>query len=170
LLVSLCLVSILLPGRAATPAENFQIEADQAFHHIDRNETLYRGRVTITREDFEVNADELTIHTSENQVVFIKATGDPVRFRHRQPGSDAPPVVGQAREIEFHAREGLLQLDGDASITRAREFISAARILYRLDDGKLSANAADDDAGDRVRTVIRLPTPSETRDPSPDDE
>lgn len=128
------------------------IEADQVTHNRDKNEILYQGNVVISQDTLQIKSDRLLIRTEKDKFIFIKATGNPVRFQQNINKA----ISGRADIIEYQIEKKILMLVGNALVARKGESIKATQISYNLEEGSISAIGGGKPEN-RVKTIFKLP-------------
>ncbi len=151
------LMAISVQAQAAVEmAEPIYIESDRLEIDEGRGISIYRGNVHFRQATSHVWADEVIVYTNAQQdVEKVEADGRPAKF-HQYP---APPEVeelqGQARSIIYRAAEGLVVLEGDASLRQEKNQFSGNRIEYDSNKRVVKAGQKTPDGSGRVQVVIQ---------------
>ena len=148
----LLLSSVLIA--ADEQGEPIYIEADSLDIDDSKGVSTYSGNVHFRQGTAKLWADALVIYSPQHQdVERLIASGKPARFE--QTGiEDKEDVSGQAKRIEYHAKESLVVLDGDAQLQQGENQFAGSRIEYDAD--KKVVRAGKLVSGDKGRVVITL--------------
>lgn len=106
-----------------------QIEAAQV--HIDeRNKTqTFEGNVILRQGTFELKGDRLVVRQEADGFQIGEATGKPATFRQKRDNSP-DYIEGQAKRIEYNAREERARLFDQAQVRSGGDAIQAQYIEY----------------------------------------
>ncbi|MGV6816271.1 MAG: lipopolysaccharide transport periplasmic protein LptA [Thiotrichales bacterium] len=122
---------------APDPKQPVNISADTLTLDQKTQSTTYAGNVVLVQGDMTLNADELTVYTRDAKLDRIEMKGSPARLNATLENGE--PVSGQADQITFFSKTGLLVLQGNAAINQLGNTINSARIEYNLNSGNLAA-------------------------------
>lgn len=136
------------------------IEADRKHTDYKGGVATYEGRVIIRQGQLTLTADKATLHLREGQLERAVLEGQPVTYEDRD--EQGQPIRGQARRMDYQAREEVLTLSGQARVERAGDTLMSERIVYHLKSEVVDAGAG---AGDRVRMTLQPRQPGEGKTP-----
>ena len=158
-------VFLLVPGLFAAGAafaekadreKPVQIEAAQV--RIDeRNKTqTFEGNVVLRQGTFELKGDRLVVHQQADGFQMGEATGHPATFRQKR--DDSPDYIeGQAKRIQYDARDERARLYGDAKIHSGGDAIQAQYIEYdAMREKYFAANAPEEKTGGAPRQRVQV--------------
>ena len=136
-----------------------QIEAARV--SIDeRNKTqTFEGNVVLRQGTFELKGDRLVVHQQADGFQMGEASGNPATFRQKR--DDSPEYIeGQAKRIQYDARDERARLYGDAKIHSGGDAIQAQYIEYdAMREKYFAANAPEEKSagaqGRRVQVVLQ---------------
>jgi lipopolysaccharide export system protein LptA len=149
------------------------IKADAAELDERTGVFTYKGGVRIEQvigtETVLLQADELILHSSNNGIDSIIASGQPVNYEEQHADLSVLQAVGQ--RFEYSQATQQIVVTGDARIERGGNLLSGERLVYDLQDQKVTVPGLAADpaaAGGKVKTLL-LPT-SELFEAIKDDE
>ena len=136
-----------------------QIEAARV--SIDeRNKTqTFEGNVVLRQGTFELKGERLVVHQQADGFQMGEASGNPATFRQKR--DDSPEYIeGQAKRIQYDARDERARLYGDAHIHSGGDAIQAQYIEYdAMREKYFAANAPEEKSagaqGRRVQVVLQ---------------
>ena len=141
--VLLWLVGFATASALTTDSEQpIQVEAD--FVELDEGTgiTVYKGNVIVTQGSIRMTGDQLTVNfTDDQELKDAYLEGRPAYFKQRPDNKDYD-TEGEARQIEYHARESLLYLIEAAKLTQGPKLFSGHRITYDTERSILTARKA----------------------------
>lgn len=120
------------------------------------------GGIHIEFSNVVLDADSATVAFSSQRIISVRVQGKPARFSHQQP--NAVRRDGRATNIDYDARTANLRLSGGTWLSDGRSDYESPVLLYNLNSGSVSNDAAADDSG-RATITIRpgqapnIPTP-----------
>jgi lipopolysaccharide export system protein LptA len=127
---------------------------------VQGNSAVYVGSVTMDSDTLKMDGDRLELNRFSDGQYTAKFTGSPVHMSHASTGPDNPPVSAHAKVMNYDSRAGLIDLEGDAELTRGSDKTTADKIRYYLADQRYEASGSDGGNG-RVTIVIpQLPASS----------
>ena len=96
----------------------------------------------------------MVVYAQDRQdIEKITAEGKPARFEQAVT-EDSEETKGEARRIEYHAKESLVIFDGDARLQRGQNKFAGSRIEYESDNKVVRAGKAVSGNG-RVQIMIQ---------------
>lgn len=160
------LISALLIASASVFAlpSDFQapIDIEAEYVEIDSQDglSIYRGNVKLTRGSLEITADQVRIQQINNDG-HVKATiiGQPARYS-QQPSEGAQPLVAAAQEIVYLSSDDVIEMRGDANLTRDADVVTSDLIRYDMRRDLIIAgnDERDPNSNERVRITIQPTT------------
>ena len=151
LLIGALITLLCLPGSAlALPEDSeqpIQIQADRAELEETTGVAIYIGNVRLDQGTLRVTADRMTIHTAEERVVRVEAEGERAHYQ-QQPAVDGPFVQADANKIIYFLDDERVKLEGQAELTREKEYFASGVIRYNMRTGQVDASEG------RVRTIL----------------
>lgn len=155
LILSLAIISV---AQAQMDSEQaIYIESDSLDIDDTRGVSTYRGNVQFKQGANQLWAEKVVIHSRErSELDKIVATGKPARFRQAPaPGKDQE-TNGEANQIEYHALQGVVVLDGAARLSQGDNVFTGNRIEYETEKRLVRAGkAANAQKPGRVQVVIQ---------------
>jgi lipopolysaccharide transport protein LptA len=144
------------------PTGPITINANRA-ELVQNNSALYVGNVTLDSDTLKMDGDRLELKRAADGPYTAKITGAPAHMSHAGAGPDNPPVSARADTITYDSRSGLIDLVGDAMLTRGDDKTTADTIHYHVLERRYDASGSDSGKG-RVTIVIPqlAPAPSPT--------
>ena len=153
---------LLLPlGAQAEKADRdkpLRIEANRMSADDVRKMAEFEGAVVLTKGTIQMNAERIVVTERGKGFSHAKATGAPVRFRQRLDPKDGKAAVwidAEALRIEYDERTERVELFEKARVTRDRDEVRGAYILYDQRTEFFSARAGKDSSSGRVRAIIQ---------------
>lgn len=148
-----------------------EIEADYAELDDNRGVTVYSGKVIVTQGSLRLWGDKLTVNYSDGQELeHAYLEGRPARFKQRPDGKDED-TKGEATDIEYHAKESLLDLIENAKLEQGGKLLTGHRITYDTDRSILTARKATQSqartASETPPKRIRVVIPPKKKTPPP---
>ena len=111
-------------------------------HPNAENISVYKGNVIVTQGSIRMTGDQLTVNfTDDQELKDAYLEGRPAYFKQRPDNKDYD-TEGEARQIEYHARESLLYLIEAAKLTQGPKLFSGHRITYDTERSILTARKA----------------------------
>lgn len=131
-----------------------EIEADEAELSEERDVSVYRGNVRLKRGPLTMHGEQLRIQRDPSSgQIEARLSGHPATAEH-QAEDDGPPVVASARQIVYTTIVEVLELAGDARITRGEDELRGDSVRYDVANARIQA----DGGKDRVRIIINPPS------------
>ena len=168
LLVFLGLLLSGLPAHAAVPAAEknqekpaflneslaVEIEADSAELSETRDVSIYRGNVHLKRGPLSMRGDELRItRNTDSGQIEARLSGTPATATHTTK-QDPVPVTAAALQIIYTTIAEILELKGDARISRGEDQLQGDSVRYDVANARIQA----DGGKQRVRIIINPPS------------
>lgn len=159
--LSVLLSSILLsPVSWADIERDFSqpilVDADREELDLRANRLVLHDNVVIQQGTLRITADQLNVESetelgSGDSEVFI-ATGNPATYQQEvEPGM---LVEASAGEIRYDAATRVISLLGNATMQQGGNQVSANRIVYYIDEQRVTAERGEDD-DQRVRNIFQ---------------
>lgn len=144
--------------------EDFQapIDIEAEYVEIDSQDglSIYRGNVKLTRGTLQIIADQVRIQQINDQG-HVKATiiGQPARYTQK-PNADSAPLVAAASEIVYQSSDDVIEMRGDANLTRDADVVTSDLIRYDMRRDLIIAgnDERDPNSNERVRITIQPTT------------
>lgn len=153
LLAALLALPALAPALESDSVQPLYVQADQVELDNRKGQSTYSGHVVIDQGSLHVEAERIVVRRKGEELHLIEAEGSPVRFRQRPDGADYD-IHGEAGQIEYHAGEARLVLQGNASVRQGGDLFQGARIEYDTRRSVVSASG-DGGNGGRVHAIIQ---------------
>ena len=133
---------------------------------VQGNSAVYVGNVTLDSDTLKMDGDRLELKRAADGQYTAKVTGAPAHMSHAGNGPDNPPMTARAKTMTYDSREGVVDLVGDALMTRGDDTTTAETIRYHVLDQRYEASGGDSPGG-RVKIVIpQVPgAPAQTATP-----
>lgn len=137
------------------PGLAISVEADTAELSQENNVSVYRGHVKLERGPLVMNGSELRVVRFANGE-RIKATlsGTPAKAVYTDPNNPDIPVIATATSIIYTTGVEVLELQGDALISRGTDELSGESVRYEIPLARIQATG---DESERVRITIMPP-------------
>jgi len=120
---------------------------------VQGNSAVYVGNVTLDSDTLKMDGDRLELKRATDGQYTAKVTGSPAHMSHAGNGPDNPPMTARAKTMTYDSREGVVDLVGDALMTRGDDTTTAETIRYHVLDQRYEASGGDSPGG-RVKIVI----------------
>jgi len=142
-----------LPSAAdLKPSGPVTINANKA-ELVQGNSAVYVGNVTLDSDTLKMDGDRLELKRAADGQYTAKITGAPAHMSHAGNGPDNPPVTARAKTMTYDSRSGVIDLAGDALMTRGDDKTTAETIRYHVLEQRYEASGGGDGNG-RVTIVI----------------
>lgn len=125
---------------------------------VQGNSAVYVGNVTLDSDTLKMDGDRLELKRAADGQYTAKVTGVPAHMSHAGNGPDNPPVSARAKTMTYDSRSGVIDLAGDAQMTRGDDKTTAETIRYHVLEQRYEASGGSDGNG-RVQIVIPQVTP-----------
>jgi len=142
-----------LPSAAdLKPSGPVTINANKA-ELVQGNSAVYVGNVTLDSDTLKMDGDRLELKRAADGQYTAKITGAPAHMSHAGNGPDNPPVTARAKVMTYDSRSGVIDLAGEALLTRGNDKTTAETIRYHVLEQRYEASGGGDGTG-RVTIVI----------------
>ncbi|PTQ89427.1 lipopolysaccharide transport periplasmic protein LptA [Agitococcus lubricus] len=150
----LCLSPLLANALPNDRDQPISIAANSASFNEKTGIATYTGNIEVQQGSLLIKADEI-IATVDKQgtIISVVAKGKPARFQ-QQPATDKGIASAEAEEVNYQARDGLVQLKGNAKLQQDNSSFKSQQISYSLDKGEIEAKG---DSKNRVQLVFPPP-------------
>lgn len=148
--------TLLFLASSFVMAQPIQIEADTVELEEKTGTSSYVGNVKLYQDDMSITANQLTVFTDKQSLTKIVATGTPARFTKENSNNIEAPVIAEAENIEYNAREQVLVLSEKVLLNQGENKFTGDIIEYDLRKNIMKARGKDDDG--RIRAIIQLDT------------
>lgn len=116
------------------------------------------GKVELTSNSLDMNADKADVRQFASGQFEATLTGAPATLVHRAVAADDVPVSAQATTLRYDTRSGLIELTGQARLTRDKDEVTGSSIRYNVKERRIQASGGE---GGRVKIILQnLPTSS----------
>ncbi len=135
-----------------------EIESNRMLSDEMRRMSVFEGNVVLTKGTLVVHADRLVVRQDTDGFQHVTATGNPVRFRQKadsKNGKQGAWIEGEAKRMEFDARQDKLELFGDARVSRDKDVVRGNYIFLDQRSGFYSVTGGADAPQGRVRAVLQ---------------
>lgn len=141
-----------------------KIEADRGELDNARGVTVYTGHVVVTQGSIRITGRKMTIHyNKKNEIEVLIVEGNPATYR-QLPDSSKVYDQAQAKRMEYHKKENLVTLIGDARVKQEKGTLSGDRIEYDSAHSRVRAisnpAAKGTKPGGKGRIRIIIPPPA----------
>ncbi len=142
------------------PGLAISVEADTAELSQENSVSIYRGHVKLERGPLVMSGSELRVERFANDE-RIKATlsGTPAKAVYSDPNNPDIPVIATAKSIIYTTGVEVLELQGDAKISRGTDELSGESVRYEIPLARIQASG---DESERVRITIMPPEKPKT--------
>ncbi|MBV8063549.1 MAG: lipopolysaccharide transport periplasmic protein LptA [Nevskia sp.] len=156
-----------LPSAAdMRPSGPVTINANRA-ELVQGNSAVYAGNVTLDSDTLKMDGDRLELKRAADGQYVARITGAPAHMSHAGNGPDNPPVTAHAKVMTYDSRSGVIDLSGEALMTRGDDKTTAENIRYHVLEQRYEASGGSDGNG-RVQIVIpQVPAPGAAPAPAP---
>ena len=133
---------------ARAPADTFNdpidLEADQAVLDTKTRTATYQGNVVLTQGSQRLAGDSLTVHYGEdNKIKSALLLGDPATYEEEKPGADSSR--GNADQINYDVEDGIISLQGNATLWFDSAHLSGSVIKYDARHDTIAVDSEDDE-------------------------
>ena len=120
---------------------------------VQGNSAVYVGNVTLDSDTLKMDGDRLELKRAADGQYTAKVTGAPAHMSHAGTGPDNPAMTAHAKTMTYDSRAGVVDLVGDALMTRGDDTTTAETIRYYVLDQRYEASGGDSPGG-RVKIVL----------------
>jgi lipopolysaccharide export system protein LptA len=121
----------------------------------DNSSAVYTGNVILDSDNLKMNGDRAEAKRFADNNYTVKVNGSPAHMSHAGSGPDNPPVTATAKLMTYDSRTSMIELQGDAVLTKGQEKTTAETIHYNVRDKTYGA-----DRGDNSRVIMIFPPSS----------
>lgn len=138
------------------PSGPVTVTADRA-EWKDGSAMLYSGNVSLSSDTLKLGGDRMELTQHPDGTYDARITGSPAKLEHAAStvnGKPAPPVSAAASVLVYTSKTGVVDLQGEARMTRGSDEINGANIQYNAAERRIQASGS---AGGQVKIVIQPP-------------
>ena len=132
----------------------------------DTSVTVLTGNVTLDSDTLKMDGDRLEMKKFPDGSYTAKITGGPAHMSHAGTGPDNPPITGHAKTMTYDSRTAMIDLVGDAELTKSGQTINAQTMAYNVRDKSYQADRGDGGSGRVTITVPQVPNAPPPRQPA----
>ena len=134
---------------------------------VQGNSAVYVGNVTLDSDTLKMDGDRLDLKRAADGPYTAKITGSPAHMSHAGAGPDNPPVSARANTMTYDSRSGIIDLVGDAQLTRGDDKTTAETIHYHVAERRYEASGSDSPLSPNGgRVIIVIPQLNDTPAPA----
>lgn len=149
------------------PSGPVTVTADRAEWEQD-GAMVYTGTVALTSDTLQLSGERLELRQHDNGEFEATITGSPARLSHpgmrNRRGEQGPPVSAQARTLHYDSRSSVVDIQGQARLTRGQDEVQGEQIRYDVAQRRIRAAGGE---GGQVRIVIQPPAGTRAGGSSP---
>ena len=120
----------------------------------DTSVTVLTGNVTLDSDTLKMDGDRLEMKKFPDTGGYTaKVTGTPAHMSHAGTGPDNPPITAHAKTITYDSRTAMINLVGDAQLTKSDQIINAQTMDYNVRDKSYQADRGEGPS----RVIITVP-------------
>ncbi|MDM4770633.1 lipopolysaccharide transport periplasmic protein LptA [Solimonas sp. SE-A11] len=124
---------------------------------------VYTGNVQLSSDTLTLRGDRLELRQLEGGQFTASVTGKPAHLAHpglkEKNGEAGPPVSAEARTLNYDSRTSMVDILGNAHLTRGKDQIDGDNIGYDAAARRIRAAGGE---GGQVKIVIQPPPKSGT--------
>jgi lipopolysaccharide export system protein LptA len=139
-----------------------QVEANRMTSDEARRISIFEGGVVLTKGTLQLQAERVLVRQDADGFQHATATGNPVRFRQKsdpRDGQEGAWMEAEAGRIELDEKNERVELYDNARVTRDKDEVRGAYILYDQRSEFFSVSSAKGAPGSRVTAVIQPSKP-----------
>lgn len=142
---------------ALRPTGPVTVTADRA-EWEQNGAMVYTGNVLMSSDTLRLKGDRLELRQLEGGQFTANVTGKPARLDHpglkEKNGEAGPPVSAEARTLNYDSRTSMVDILGNAHLTRGKDQIDGDNIGYDAAARRIRAAGGQ---GGQVKIVIQPP-------------
>ena len=142
---------------ALRPTGPVTVTADRA-EWEQNGAMVYTGNVLMSSDTLRLKGDRLELRQLEGGQFTANVTGKPARLDHpglkEKNGEAGPPVSAEARTLNYDSRTSMVDILGNAHLTRGKDQIDGDNIGYDAAARRIKAAGGQ---GGQVKIVIQPP-------------
>ncbi|HSW13897.1 MAG TPA: lipopolysaccharide transport periplasmic protein LptA [Solimonas sp.] len=119
---------------------------------------VYTGNVLLSSDTLKLKGDRLELRQLADGQFTASVTGNPAQLDHpglkEKDGSIGPPVGARAKTLNYDSRSSMVDILGNAQLTRGEDAINGDDIHYDVAQRRIRAAGGQ---GGQVRIVIQPP-------------
>lgn len=119
---------------------------------------VYTGNVLMSSDTLRLKGDRLELRQLAGGQFTASVTGKPARLDHpglkEKNGETGPPVSAEARTLNYDSRSSMVDILGNAHLTRGKDQIDGDNIGYDAAARRIRAAGGE---GGQVKIVIQPP-------------
>lgn len=156
--------ALTLPSvQTLRPSGPIEISADRA--ELSQGKTMiYTGDVKLRSNTLELDGTRMQAQQGSSGQVHAVIDGNPAQLHHPGTGPGDPPVSAHARQMTYDSATSIVELDGDAVLSRGENQIHGQNIRYNVSQRAVEAAGG---AGGQVHIVIQPPASASSAAPKP---
>lgn len=120
---------------------------------------VYTGNVKLESDTLKLDGDRLELEQLGSGDFRAKVSGTPANLRHdaapTADGRQDPPVTARAKTLFYDSQSGIVDVVGEARVTRGEDEITGESIHYNVQERRIQAVGGG--SGGQVRIVIQPP-------------
>ena len=123
---------------------------------IQGNVLVYTGDVHFNSNTLKIDGDRLEIKQAADKQYDARMIGGPAHMFHAGAEPDNPEVTAHSKTMTYDSRSGMLDLVGEAVVTRGKDEIHGETIRYNVVDRSMDV----DGGKGRVNIILQAPPPA----------
>ena len=141
-----------------SPNGPMDVKADKAEYVRDGTSRL-TGNVTLHSDTFSMDAAAMTMKQLPDGEIQGRLTGSPAHMRHEADQQGDPLMTAQALVMTYDTRTQIVELQGNARVTRGTDVITGNLIRYNVTDRRVEAvggasSSVDGSGTKQVRIIL----------------
>lgn len=124
----LLLLSFSLHAAQSDFSKPIDVKADRSEYNEKNGTQILSGNVEIKQGSMLIRADEIDVALKDNKLSVIKGSGSPIRFQ--QENEQGELVTGSCNNIIYDAKNGVLTLLGNASLSQPKQQLKSEKIVF----------------------------------------
>jgi lipopolysaccharide transport protein LptA len=136
-----------------SPVDKVLIRSAEAREDMEPGVIHFSGDFYLEASDWNVSADHATLYGNLDDPETVVLTGSPARISlTAEYDGKNDEINGQAASITYRRDEKLIQMDGDARLSRSRNILQSGSINYDIEKDSLRAGG---EGGVRITVPTR---------------